>query len=243
MKEKERESENILEKAVKALNDEQVPPGPPRELANSTIAKLTEISGQTNTFSSGRRIRLIDWIKVPNSFTKVAAAAVLLIMAGYATGRLLSPKPPDIEDFRTALEPVIRQNILGEMKQYWQLSLAASCAQLKEDISQQYLRDLNQFAAYTLAASGAATNQRLEELIESINQAQTQERQWLVAALGELELNRLQDNAQLSNAFVNFAAQTEDELLRNRQNMAQILSYTQPNSLVPNEFTDPNNLN
>ncbi|MBW7990678.1 MAG: hypothetical protein FVQ84_11775 [Planctomycetes bacterium] len=236
---KERESENILEKAVNALNNEQVPPGPPRELADATIAKLTEISGQTNTFSSGRRIRLIERIKFPNSFTKVAAAAVLLIMAGYATGRLLSTKPPDIEQLRVALEPVIRQNILDEMKQYWQLGLRASYAQLKDDLSQQYLRDLNQFAAYTLAASGDATNQRLEELIESINTAQTQDRQWVAAAIGEIELNRLQDNAQLSNAFATFAVQTEDEL----QNMAQILSYTQTDSLVPNRFTDPNNLN
>jgi len=236
---KERESENIVDKAVKALNDRQVPPGPPEELANSTIAKLTEVSGQTNSVPGGRRIRLIDRIKIPNSFTKVAAAAVLLIMTGYATGRLLSPKPPDIEQLRVALEPAIRQNLLDEMKQYWQLGLTASYAQLKDDLSQQYRSDLNQFAAYTLAASGAATNQRLEELIESINLAQTQDRQWVAAAIGEIELNRLQDNAQLSNAFATFAVQTEDEL----QNMAQILSYTQPDSLVPTRFTDPNNLN
>ena len=236
---KERESENIVDKAVKALIDEQVPPGPPEELANSTIAKLTEVSGQTNTVPRGRRIRLIDRIKIPNSFTKVAAAAVLLIMTGYATGRLLSPKPPDIEQLRVALEPAIRQNLLDEMKQYWQLGLTASYAQLKDDISQQYRSDLNQFAAYTLAASGSATNQRLEELIESINLAQTQDRQWVAAAIGEIELNRLQDNAQLSNAFATFAVQTEDEL----QNMAQILSYAQPDSLVPTRFTDPNNLN
>jgi hypothetical protein len=236
---KERESENILDKAVKALNDRQVPSGPPEELANSTIAKLTEISGQTNTFSGGRRIRLIDRIKIPNSFTKVAAAAVLLIMTGYATGRLLSPKPPDIEQLRVALEPAIRQNLLDEMKQYLQLGLKASYAQLKDDLSQQYRSDLNQFAAYTLAVSGSATNQRLEELIESINLAQTQDRQWVAAAIGEIELNRLQDNAQLSNAFATFAVQTEDEL----QNMAQILSYTQPDSLVPTRFTDPNNIN
>ena len=236
---KERESENILEKAVQALDGQQVPPGPPEELANSTFAKLTEISRQTNTVSGGRRIRLIDRIKIPNSFTKVAAAAVLLIMAGYATGRLLSPKPPDIEQLQVALEPAIRQNILDEMKQYWQLGLTASYAQLKDDLSQQYRRDLNQFAAYTLAASGAATNQLLEELIESINTAQTNNRQWVAAAIGEIELNRLQDNAQLSNAFATFAVRTEDEL----QNMAQILSYTQPDSLVPTRITDPNNLN
>jgi len=240
---KERESENILEKAVKALNNEQVPSGPPRELANSTIAKLTEISGQTNTVPGGRRIRLMERIKAPNSFTKVAAAAVLLIMAGYATGRLLSPKPPDIEELQAALEPVIREKLLVEMKQYWQLGLTASYAQLKDDLSQQYRRDLNQFAAYTLAASGAATNQLLEELIESINTAQIQNRQWVAAALGEIELNRLQDNAQLSNAFATFAVRTEDEMLRTKQNMAQILSYTQPDSLVPTRFTDPNNLN
>jgi len=240
---KERESENILEKAVKALNNEQVPSGPPRELANSTIAKLTEISGQTNTVPGGRRIRLMERIKAPNSFTKVAAAAVLLIMAGYATGRLLSPKPPDIEELQAALEPVIREKLLVEMKQYWQLGLTASYAQLKDDLSQQYRRDLNQFAAYTLAASGAATNQLLEELIESINTAQIQNRQWVAAALGEIELNRLQDNAQLSNAFATFAVRTEDEMLRTKQNMAQILSYTQPDSVVPNRFTDPNNLN
>jgi len=231
---KERESENILEKAVNALNNEQVPPGPPRELANSTIAKLTEISKQTSTFSNGRRIRLIERIKFPNSFTKVAAAAVLLIMAGYATGRLLSPKPVDIEQLRVALEPAIRQNILDEMKQYWQLGLTASYAQLKDDLNQQYQRDLNQIATYTLAASGAATNQLLEELIASINQAQTQDRQWVATALGEIELNRLKDNAKLSNAFASFAVQTEDEL----QNMAQILSSTQSDSLVPTRLPE-----
>ena len=236
---KKRESENIVDKAVKALIDEQVPPGPSEELANSTIAKLTEVSGQTNSVPGGRRIRLIDRIKIPNSFTKVAAAAVLLIMAGYATGRLLSPKPPDIEQLQAALEPAIRQNLLDEMKQYLQVSLTSGFAQFRDDLSRQYQRDLNQLATYTLAASGSATNQLLEGLIESINQAQTQERQWFAAALGEIELNRLQDNAQLSNAFATFAVQTEDEL----QNMAQILSYTQPDSLVPTRFTDPNNLN
>ena len=229
---KERDRENNLEKAVNALNHEQVPSGPSRELVNSTIAKLTEVSGPTNTYSNGKRIRLTERIKFPSSFARVAAAAVVLITAGYATGRLLSPKPPDIEQLQAVLEPAIRAELLDEMKQYWQLGLTASYAQLKDDLSQQYQRDLNQIAAYTLAASGAATNQLLEDLIESINQAQTQERQWMVAALGEIELN----NAQLSNAFVNFAAQTEDELLRNRRNMAQILSNTQPDSQLPDEL-------
>jgi len=234
------ENENILEKAVKALNNEQVPSGPSRELADATIAKLTEASEQSNNVTTGKRIWFIDWLKATNSFTKVAAAAVLLIIAGYAAGRLTSPRPPDIEQLQAALEPAIRNQLLDEMKQYLQLGLTNSYVQLKDDLTQQYRHDLSQFAAQTVLASGAVTNQLLEELIESINTAQTQERQWVAAAFEQIELNRLRDNAQLSNAFATFAVRTEDELLRTKQDMAQLLSYTQPDSSVPNESKNLN---
>jgi hypothetical protein len=230
------ENENIVEKAVKALKNEQIPPGPSQELADATIAKLTEASGQSNKVTTGKRIWFIDWLKAPSSFTKVAAAAVLLIIAGYAAGRLSAPRGPDAEQLLVALEPAIRSRLLGEMKQYWQLALASSYAQLKSELSQQYRSDLTQFAAYTLAASGAATNQRLEELIDSINEAQTHDRQWFTSAIEQIELNRLRDNAQLTNAFATFAVQTE-------QDMARLFSYTQPDSSVPNESENPNNLN
>jgi hypothetical protein len=234
------ENENILKKAVKALKNELIPPGPPSELADATVAKLTEASGQPNTVTTGRPIRFIERLKAINSFTKVAAAAVLLIIAGYATGRLSAPPPPDVEQLQAALEPAIRQNLLDEMKQFLQLGLANCYVLLKDDLTQQYRSDLNQFAAYTLAASGVATNQLLEELIESINTAQTQDRQWVAAAFEQIELNRLRDNAQLSNAFATFAVRTEDELLRTKQDMAQLLSYTQPDSSVPNESKNLN---
>ena len=234
------ENENILEKAVKALKNELIPPGPPSELADATAARLTEASGQPDTVTTGRQIRFIERLKATNSFTKVAAAAVLLIIAGYAAGRLSAPRGPDAEQLQAALEPAIRRNLLDEMKQYWQLALTSSYAQLKNELSQQYRSDLNQFAAYTLVASGAATSQLLEELIESINTAQTQDRQWVAAAFEQIELNRLRDNAQLTNAFATFAVRTEDELLRTKQDMAQLLSYTQPDSSVPNESKNLN---
>ena len=234
-----KKSENIFEKAVKALKNEQVPSGPPQELTDATIAKLTdakltEASGQPNTVKLEERIRFIERLKAINSFTKVAAAAVLLIIAGYAAGRLSAPRPPDIEQIQAALEPAIRSQLIDEMKQYLQLGLTNSYVRLKDDLTQQYRRDLSQFAAQTVLASGAVTNQLLEELIDSINEAQTQDRQWVAAAFEQIELNRLRDNAQLSNAFATFAVQTEDELLRTKQDMAQLLSYTQSDSSVPN---------
>ena len=233
-----KENENILEKAVKALKNEQVPPGPPQELTDATVAKLTEASGQPNTATTGKRIWFIDWLKATNSFTKVAAAAVLLIIAGYATGRLTSPRPLDIKQIQTALEPVIRNRLADEMKQYLLLGLTNSYMRLKDDLTQQYRRDLSQVAAQTVLASGAVTNQLLEELIESINAAQTEDRQWVAAGFEQIELNRLRDNAQWTNAFANFAVRTEDKFLRTEQDMAQILSYTRPDSQLPAESKD-----
>ena len=226
---------NILDKAIEYLRSEPAPPGPPQQTVDATIIKLTEASKQPNTVKVEKRIQIIERIKATRSFTKVAAAAVLLIAAAYAAGRLSAPRPPDVEQLQAALEPAIRQNLLDEMKRYWQLGMVSSYVRLKDELSQQYRRDLSQFALQTLAASNAVTNELLTELIESINEAQTEDRQWVAAAFEQIELNRLRDNAQLSNAFVTFAVRTEDELQRTQQNMAQLLSFTQPDSSVPNE--------
>lgn len=91
-------------------------------------------------------------------------------------------------------------------------------------------------AANIVTASGSVTNQLLEELIESINAAQTQDRQRFTAALEQIEFNRRQDKAQFSNALVNFALLTEDELQQTKQDMVELFRYARPESNVPNEF-------
>ena len=238
-----KENEHILEKAVKALNDEQVPPGPPQELADATISKLAEASSWPHKATIGGRIRIIERVKAAKGFAKVAAAAALLIVAGYAAGRLSVPRGPDMEQLQATLEPAIREALLGEMKDYLQLVLANSYVQLRDELSQQYRQDLSRFAIQTLATSNAVTNELLTELIKSIDEAQTQERQWMAAALEQIESNRLQDRNQLSNAFVTFAVRTEDELLRTKENMAQLLSYTRLERPVEeqSEKWDPSN--
>ncbi|MHC4331347.1 MAG: hypothetical protein ACYSWW_24850, partial [Planctomycetota bacterium] len=183
-----KEDQNSLEKAVEALKNEHIPPGPPQELADATVARLAEASVESDTATIEERIGLREKLRSVKSLTKVAAAAVLLISAGYAAGRLSAP---DMEQLQASLEPAIRENLAAEMKGYLQLGLTNSYVQLKDDLTEQYRRDLNQFAAYTLAASGAATNQLLQDLVESINTAQTQDRQWVTAAFEQIELDRL----------------------------------------------------
>ncbi len=238
-----KEDENILEKAVKSIKNEQIPPGPSNELAEATIEKLNRASEQPNTVEFDQRVRITDRITVLNSLVKFAAAAVLLIITGYAIGRISAPRPPDIEQLQAALEPAIREQILGELRQFVRLGLTNSYVQLKDDLTEQYRRDLNQLAANIVTASGTVTNRLLEDLIESIDEAQTQERQWFTAALEQIDNNQRQDNAQLSNALVSFAVQTGDELQRTKQDMAQLWSYTQADSSVPNEFQNSNKPN
>lgn len=230
------ENENTLEKAVEALKNEQIPPGPPQDVTDSTIAKLTEAAGRPETVKFENRVWNIERLKAAKSLTKIAAAAVLLIAAGYATGRLSGPRPPDMEQIRAALEPAIRQNLLDETKQYLQLGLANGYVRIKDELSQQYRQDLGRVALQSVAASNAVTNELLTNLIESINEAQNQDRQWVVAAFDQIESNRLRDRNQLSNAFATFALQTE-------QDMAHILSYTKPGLSIPDEIINSDNSN
>jgi len=156
-----------------------------------------------------------------NPIAKFAAAAVLLLAVGYATGRLSAPQPLDVEELKTALEtslksslePAIRQDLLEEMNDRWQSAFAANCAQLKEELQRQVRRDLTEFAAQTLAASGTLTNQRLMELIQLIEAARIRERQQVAAALEQIE----KDKIRLENGLLAIAARTK-ELQRTEQN-------------------------
>jgi len=227
---------DFLNKAVKALSQTPLPTGPPQQTIDSTLAKLSESSGSTPPVTAVRQIWILERLKAVKTFPRLAAAAVLLIAAGYLTGRLSAPRPPDANQLYSAIEPAIRQQLLSEMKQYWRLSLANTYVQLKDELDRQRRQDLNQFATQTLAASAAVTNQLLEDLIESINTAQMQDRRWVTAALQQIESNRLHDKTQLSSGLVTLAVYTDDQLLKTKYDIAQFLS----NTVTPNVSQTPN---
>jgi len=235
-----KKGKSIMDKVVSYLKSEPVPPGPPQETVDATIAKLTEASEQPKTVKVAGRIQIIERIKAASSFTKVAAAAVLLIAASYAAGRLSAPRPPNVQQLQSALEPVIRRNMLEEMNRRWQLAWAGSYVRLKEELNEQRRRDLDTYAVQTLAASNAVTNQLLKELIESLNAAQMEDYRRIAEALYRIELNRLEDKTQLTNGLESLAYQTEDKLERTRRYMSQLLVNTELGSLVPNPSENSN---
>ena len=174
-----------------------------------------------NKEKSRQRASTKIWRNIFKSpITKFAAAAVLLITVGYTVGRVSAPQPLDMEELqatlesslRSSLEPAIRQDLLEEMNERWQSVFAANCAQIKEELQRQVRRDLTEFAAQTLAASGTLTNQRLMELIQLIEATRRRERQQMEAAFEQIE----QEKILLRNGLLAVAAQT-NELLGTKQ--------------------------
>ncbi len=194
--------ENQIHRQLKALS--QIEPG--SEATNRAIQQVrdTLINEEKTRQCAGTRIRR-KFFKSP--ITKFAAAAVLLIAVGYATGRLSAPTV-DTEELRAAL----RQDLLEEMNERWQSAFAVGCAQIKEELQRQVRRDLTEFAAQTLAASGTLTNQRLMELIHLIEAARRRERQQIETAFEQIE----QEKILLRNGLLAVASQT-NELLGTKQ--------------------------
>ena len=236
---KKQKDKDIVAKAVEALIKMVVPPGPPGSCVDATLARLAEEGGEPETAGVRKHIQLVERIKATKGFAKVAVAAMLLIVVGYVVGLLSRPRPPDVEQLQAA----IRQDVLEEMKHYWQLGMASSYVQLKDELNEQYRRDLNEFAVQTVAASSAVTNRLLEELIESINAAKTEDLRQIARALYQIESNRLQDNTKFINGLETLAVYTGDELERTRQDMARLLVYRQPGSPIPEVFENSNSLN
>jgi len=161
------------------------------------------------------RLSLRDALRrrLPHIVAKLAAAAVLMIGAGFLAGRLSAPEPVNVQELQAALEsslkssliPAIRQELLSEMEDRWQSTLAVSNAKVKDELARQVRRDLMEFAAQTLAASGTRTDQRLNELIQLIEAARIQDRRRMASAFDYIE-------SRFGNGLVTLAART-DELL------------------------------
>ncbi len=144
-----------------------------------------------------------------SNLSKLAAAAVLLIAAGFAVGRLTTPAP-DMEQLHADLENSLRASLTEEMDRRWQRAFTANCIKFKDQLQQQVRRDLTEFASQTLVASNTLTEQRLIQLIELIEAARERDRLQVAAALEEIELNRLQDKSQLGNSLVALAARSSE---------------------------------
>ena len=139
---------------------------------------------------------------INRSVIKFAAAAILLIGAGFLVGHLSAPQQVDVEQ--------LRADLVQQMSRHCESILETRHAQLREEVYRQVRRDLTEFAAQTLAASKDVTDQRLVELIRLIEAARMRDRWRVAAALEQIELDRLQDKTQFRNGLKMLVSRTSE---------------------------------
>jgi len=165
-----------------------------------------------------------------------AVAAVLLMALGYGVGQVTALGRPDRERLRQELEAglrvslgdEIRAEVREELSRDVRAALAEGYGQIKDELLRQYQSDLNEFAVQTLTASNARMNRLLTELILSLNEVQQQNRQWLMAALGQIETKREEEDIRLRSGLHRLAVQMGDELERTNENFYNLLAFNYP---------------
>jgi hypothetical protein len=193
--------ENEIHRRLEALS--QIEPG--REATDRAIDRVRTILSHEEELRPGtgnkRRASVVG------SLLRFAAAAVLLICAGFLAGRMFVPPPVDVER--------LRADLLDRMNRQWGSVLETRCIQLKDELHRQVRRDLAEFAAQTLAASTTMTDRRLRELIHLIEAARLRDRIRVREALEQIELNRLEDKTELGGALEALVAQAGEVQPRN----------------------------
>jgi len=218
---KKREKETLAE-AIEQLKKQGLANPLPQEVMDETVRRMAD-GGWRMADSGTARPPLRTWIGL-----KFAAAAAVFILAGYVSGRLAAP---DVDQLREALmpsiaaslEPTLRQKLGEEMKDQYQLALAAGYLRLRDELTQQYREDLNRFAMQTLAASNATTNALLAKLVETIDTTQAEDLRRIALVLSQIEAKRVQDKTQLAAGLQTLAYHTEGELSRTKKVLARFM--------------------
>jgi len=238
---------DLLAEAIARLKQDGLSHPLPDEIAQETTNRLLEAQTHTPGDVLGDRRRLQPgFLRV---VIRPALAAAALILLGYAVGRLTMRR--DMDQIREAIapsvaasiEPTLRESLVEDLRHSYQLALASTYIQLREELTAQYRDDQNRFATQILAASNAATNQLLAELVHTIKAEQNEDRQRISSILHQIELKRLQDARQLASGLEVLAYRTEDELQRTRDGLVQLLVNTYPAAEDPTgseSVNDPN---
>ena len=150
---------------------------------------------------------------------KWAAAAMLILAAGFGFGRTVSPSRVDAAQIRAAIEPSLKASLETELRQ-----------KLALDYQKQLREELDRVAGATIAAANAETTRLLSGFANATAEKRTEEAQAILAALKEMETKRVNDYAGLRKELETVAVLTEFGLRNAQRDIVQLASITQPNS-------------
>jgi hypothetical protein len=166
---------------------------------------LVALGGQIAAEMDARREKVIQALQgvapaarvVPTigGFMRIAVAAVLVLGAGVAIGRMTAPRPVDVEQLRADLEasivaslkPAIQESVLAGLDQRLEAALANNDTKLRVEVAEQIGRDLRSFASQVTSNSEQLMDRRFAELIEVIEAARLTDRRQVARALEQIK--------------------------------------------------------
>ena len=202
--------ENEIHDRLKRLSQVE----PTKEVTERTMQKI-----RTNLMTDeGSRVGLAPPSLMSGLF-KFAAAAVLMIGAGFIGGRLSAPQPVNVQEFQAALEssiksslePAIRRQLHDEFENRLQSALTAERNMLKQELAQQVHRDMETYAEQTLITVGNLMDRRLMNFARMIEAARIKERQRVAAAFDYM-------GSRFGDGLVTLATRTDNLLDAERAN-------------------------
>ncbi len=200
------ENNDFLQKAIDELKKAGSDKTASEQVINKTLDRLSRLEDERNRIPAG-----IGWPK----FIKMAAAAVILLVAGVYAGRLTKPSKLDASQL-AAVEKMLENSIETKLNQ-----------DLQKKIEQN-------FATFV-----SENNEQLSSLASSIDDAQQWQQLVIAAVLEQMEQNRQTENEELTNALIDFAAQTQQKLQQTDITLAKLIGK---NDVQNNPEIKKNNL-
>jgi anti-sigma factor RsiW len=138
-------------------------------------------------------------------FLRMAVAAVLVLGAGVGIGRWTAPRSVDVEQLRTDLQasiaasiaPAVQESILSQVDQRLQAGLSKNETKLRAELAGQVRDDLRRLTVQSTSDAEALVEKRFAELVQLVEEARLKDRQQVVKALEQMELNRYRDRTQI----------------------------------------------
>ncbi len=160
---------------------------------------------------------------------RYAAAACILIIAGFLAGRLSHPEL-DTANLRrelvASLRPQMETQITESVLQSLRPDIVGEYARMQDNLSKQIASELKTYAEQTIVRNDVQTYRLLAELIDAIQKAQSQNQQWVLSAMGKLEQCRLEDQEKMRTQFATFAIYTDNELTRTQEQLKALATNT-----------------
>jgi anti-sigma-K factor RskA len=139
-----------------------------------------------------RSLRIVPLL---GRFARTAVAAVLVLGAGIAIGRVTAPRPVDVEQLRAD----VRESVLVQVDQ----RLTASNSQAVAEITEQTRRDLRIFATELISGTQTLVDRRFTEVVQLIEAGRLTDRHQVAKALDQIK-------TQTGMGLLRLAAWTEE---------------------------------